>query len=484
MEPGTWNFESETLNQNHIYNTTNSPNMEIPAIVDNQRVFFKSQKTKDIAFRKGSLKRLYSELLEREKDIAKALYDDFRKPEFESVMTETGIVIAELNLAIRKLDSWAKSRSVLPVLINFPSSSRIYKEPYGTVLILAPWNYPFQLVFSPLIGAIAAGNTVVIKPSEHSAHTSRVVSEIITAVFDPGHVTVVEGEVAVAAKLLRERWDYIFFTGSIAVGKIVAKAAAEHLTPATLELGGKNPCIVDETADIQLAAKRIVWGKFVNCGQTCIAPDYVLIHESVKKDFIEHCKKEITLSYGENIRQSPDYSRIINHHNFEVLRKSIAGERLLSGGDIQMDDFYFSPTLVDNPQMESLLMKQEIFGPILPLIGYKTEEELHNVIGSFEKPLAMYVFSKRKKFIRHIIARHSFGGGTINDTLVHFANHRMPFGGVGFSGLGAYHGKHSFDTFTFEKGITTRYNWLDLTVRYAPYKGKLKVLKMFMKWFS
>lgn len=234
--------------------------MEVQVIVDRQKEFFKSKKTKDIAFRKASLKRLLEELVKREKDIAKAMYNDFRKPEFESVMTETGIVINELKLAIRKVNSWAKSQYVLPVLVNFPSTNRIYREPYGTVLIIAPWNYPFQLVFSPLIGAIAAGNTVVIKPSEHSAHTSRIVSEIISAVFDPGHVTVIEGEVAVAARLLRERWDYIFFTGSIAVGKIVAKAAAEHLTPATLELGGKNPCIVDETAVLRLAAKRIIWG--------------------------------------------------------------------------------------------------------------------------------------------------------------------------------------------------------------------------------
>jgi aldehyde dehydrogenase (NAD+) len=458
--------------------------MDIPAIVQHQKEFFRSHQTKEIAFRKASLLLLREELIKREKDIAKAMYDDFRKPEFESVMTETGIVINELNLAIRKLPSWTKSHCVRPVLVNFPSTSRVYKEPYGTVLIIAPWNYPFQLVFSPLIGAIAAGNTVVIKPSEHSAHTSRVVSEIIAKVFDPGHVTVIEGEVAVAARLLRERWDYIFFTGSIAVGKIVAKAAAEHLTPATLELGGKNPCIVDETAIVKLAAKRIVWGKFINCGQTCIAPDYVLVHESIKHDFVEQCKKEISLTYGENIQQSPDYARIINHHNFEVLRQSIAGEKILFGGETDSHDLYFSPTLLDNPHLKSHVMKHEIFGPILPIISYKTEKELNIIIGSYEKSLALYVFSNHVKFINRIIENHSFGGGTVNDTLVHFANHRLPFGGVGFSGVGAYHGKHSFDTFTYEKGITTRYNWLDLPVRYAPYRDKMKALKFFMRWFS
>jgi len=458
--------------------------MEVHAIVNRQKEFFKSQQTKNIAFRKTCLKRLREELVKREKDIAKAMYDDFRKPEFETVMTETGIVLNELNLAIRKVSCWAKSNYVRPVMVNFPSTNRIYKEPFGTVLIIAPWNYPFQLVFSPLIGAIAAGNTVVIKPSEHSAHTSRIVSEIIAAVFDPGHVTVIEGEVAVAARLLRERWDYIFFTGSIAVGKIVAKAAAENLTPTTLELGGKNPCIVDETAVIKLAAKRIVWGKFINCGQTCIAPDYVLVHDSVKNDFVEYCKKEITLTYGENARQSPDYARIINAHNFEALRQLLVGEKVLMGGETDSKDLYFSPTLLDIPSLESPVMKHEIFGPILPIISYKTEEELNTIINSYEKSLALYVFSNHVKFIRRIIAKHSFGGGTINDTIVHFANHRLPFGGVGFSGIGAYHGKHSFDTFTFEKGITTRYNWLDLPVRYAPYRDKMKALRFFMRWFS
>jgi aldehyde dehydrogenase (NAD+) len=458
--------------------------MIVTSIVDRQKDFFKSGKTKDVSFRKASMIRLREELIKREKDIAKAMYDDFRKPEFESVMTETGIVLSELNLAIRKLDFWSKPRCVRQVLVNFPSTNRVYKEPYGTVLIIAPWNYPFQLVFSPLIGAIAAGNTVVIKPSEHSANTSKVVSEIIAAVFDPAHVTVVEGNVEVAARLLGERWDYIFFTGSIAVGKIVAKAAAENLTPTTLELGGKNPCIVDETANIPLVVRRIVWGKFINCGQTCIAPDYVLVHESVKDDFVVQCKKEITAAYGADARQSPDYARIINQNNFEVLRRLLVGEKILMGGVTDSNDLYFAPTLLDNPKPDSLAMKQEIFGPILPIISYKTEDELNTLIGSYEKSLALYVFSKRRRFISRIIATHSFGGGTINDTIVHFANHRLPFGGVGFSGVGAYHGKHSFDTFTHMKGITTRYNFLDLPVRYAPYLNKMKVLKFFMKWFS
>lgn len=458
--------------------------MEVQVIVKRQKDFFNSQQTKDIAFRKTKLKLLKQELEKRENDIAKALFEDFRKPEFESAMSEIGVVLAELSMAIKKLDCWSKPKNVLPVLLNFPSTDKIYSEPYGTVLLIAPWNYPFQLVFSPLIGAVAAGNTVVIKPSELTTHTSKIVAEIVEKVFDPGHVCVVEGDVSVATELLRQRWDYIFFTGSIAVGKIVAKAAAEHLTPTTLELGGKNPCIVDETANINLAAKRIVWGKFINCGQTCIAPDYVLVHESVEKGFIDECKKEIKRAYGENIQQSPDYCRIINSRNFENLKHCLNGQKVLFGGKTDFADLYLSPTLLDNPALDSAVMKQEIFGPILPILRYKTENEINAIVESYEKPLAFYIFSGRKDFIKRMIGKHSFGGGTVNDTIVHFANHRLPFGGVGYSGVGAYHGKRTFDIFSHKKGVASRHTWLDLPVRYAPYKDKLKTLKFFMRWFA
>ena len=303
-------------------------------------------------------------------------------------------------------------------------------------------------------------------------------------VFDPGHVCVVEGDVSVATELLRQRWDYIFFTGSIAVGKIVAKAAAEHLTPTTLELGGKNPCIVDETANINLAAKRIVWGKFINCGQTCIAPDYVLVHESVEKGFIDECKKEIKRAYGENIQQSPDYCRIINSRNFENLKQYLVGEKVVFGGETNIGDLYVGPTLLDNPALDSAVMKQEIFGPILPILRYKTENEINAIVESYEKPLAFYIFSGRKDFIKRMIGKHSFGGGTVNDTIVHFANHRLPFGGVGYRGVGAYHGKRTFDILSHKKGVASRHTWLDLPVRYAPYKDKLKTLKFFMRWFA
>jgi aldehyde dehydrogenase (NAD+) len=458
--------------------------MDINTIVRQQKNFFESQQTKNLEFRKASLKRLRNEIANREKEIIKALYDDFRKPEFESVLSETTIVIHELDRAVKNLYSWARPEFVAPVLLTFPSKSRIHKEPYGTVLIISPWNYPFQLVFSPLIGTVAAGNTVVVKPSEHAPNTSKVIAGIISAVFDKNHVCVVEGDAIVAEKLLEERWDYIFFTGSVGIGKIVAKSAAENLTPYTLELGGKNPCIVDQSAIIQLAAKRIIWGKFINGGQTCIAPDYILVHESVKDDFVTKLKNEITKAYGENPRQSADYPRIINQRNFDSLQKMILNEKILSGGMTDKEDLYISPTMIDNPGLDSEVMKGEIFGPILPIISYNDEKEVEMIISSFEKPLAFYVFSNRKDFVKRMIGRQSFGGGTVNDTAVHFANHRLPFGGVGFSGVGSYHGRHSFDTFSHKKGITTRYNWLDIPVRYAPYKGKLGLLKFFMKWFG
>jgi aldehyde dehydrogenase (NAD+) len=458
--------------------------MDISAIVRQQKDFFKSQQTKDVAYRKASLKRLREEVANREKEIINALYNDFRKPEFESVISETAIVLLELDKALKNLHSWAKPKSVTPVLLTFPSTSRIYKEPYGTVLIMSPWNYPYLLAISPLIGAIAAGNTVVIKPSELSPHTSKVITSIISNVFDINHVCVVEGDAMVAEKLLKERWDYIFFTGSVGVGKIVAKAAAENLTPVTLELGGKNPSIIDQTANLKLAARRIVWGEFINGGQTCIAPDYILIHKTVKNDFIANIRNEITHAYGKDPQKSQDFPRIINQRNFDRLQKMIAGEKIVMGGITDSHNLYFSPTLIDNPELDSEVMKGEIFGPVLPVISYTEENELEKIISAYEKPLALYIFSGNRQFIKKMIGKYSFGGGTINDTAVHFGNHRLPFGGVGFSGTGAYHGKYSFNTFSHKKGITHRYSWLDIPVRYAPYQGKLKLLKFFMRWFG
>ena len=455
--------------------------MSITTIIQRQRQFFNSETSKDLKFRIEKLRLLKKELLKRESEILKALHADFRKSEFEGIMTETGIVISEINKTLNKLKSWAKPKRVFPALLNFPSAAKIHKEPYGTVLIIAPWNYPYQLAFAPLIGAIAAGNTAVLKPSELTPHTSKICKEIIEAVFDKNHVAVIEGGVETSQELLAERWDYIFFTGSVQVGKIVAQAAAKHLTPTTLELGGKNPCIIDETASIKLAAKRMVWGKFINAGQTCIAPDYWLVHHRIKEEFITALKQELFEAYGENPKASSDYPRIVNTRNFDRLFTMLQNENIIVGGETDRDQCYIAPTLIDEPKLDSEVMKGEIFGPISPIISYTTEADIERIINQYEKPLALYVFSNRSQFIKKMVTKYAFGGGTINDTTVHFANDNLPFGGVGESGLGAYHGKRTFDTFSHHKGVVKRYNWLDVPIRYAPYKGKTQTLRTLLK---
>ncbi|WP_083629262.1 aldehyde dehydrogenase [Tenacibaculum agarivorans] len=454
----------------------------IAGLVQQQKDFFATQQTKDIIFRKKSLQNLLKEVQKREKDILQALHNDFKKSAYEGVMTETGIVVSELKMMIKNIHLWSRPKRVAPSFLNFPSSAKIHPEPYGTTLIIAPWNYPYQLGFSPLAGAVAAGNTVVLKPSELTPHTSAISKEIIEAVFNPKHVTVVEGGIPETQELLAQRWDYIFFTGSVPVGRIVAKAAAEYITPVTLELGGKSPCIVDDTAKIKLAARRIVWGKFLNGGQTCIAPDYLLIHKSVKTKFIEHFQKEITKAYGENPELSDDFPRIVNTRNFDRLSNMLANENIAIGGQTNRESNYIAPTLIDEPSLGSEVMKEEIFGPILPLLSYETEQDLAQIISNYDKPLAFYVFTGKSAFAKKLIKRYSFGGGTINDTTVHFANHNLPFGGVGESGIGGYHGKHTFDVFSHNKGVVIRGNWLDVPTRYAPYKGKLQQLKTLLKF--
>jgi|SRR6218665_355671 len=436
----------------------------------------------DINVRKESLIRLLDNILLHENDVIQALYDDFKKPEFEAVLTETNYVISDLKHTISNIKKWAKPEWVFPSLLNFPSTDKIYREPYGSVLVISPWNYPFQLALCPLIAAVAAGNSVILKPSELTPNTSAIVSEIIRKTFDSNHVEVIEGGIGIAEKLLARRWNYIFFTGSVAVGKMVAKAAAEHLTPITLELGGKNPCIVDATANLPLAAKRIVWGKFINAGQTCIASDYVLVQNKVKTKLISFINEEIKNAYGENPEESPDFARIINLKNWSRLADMIDGTKILSGGKITPETLYVSPTLLDEPALDSAVMSEEIFGPLLPIISYENETELQTVISKYEKPLSLYVFSENKSFAERIIRNFSFGGGCINDTVVHFANARLPFGGVGNSGIGAYHGRRSFDTFSHKKSIVKKANWLDLPLRYAPYERKLKMLRALLKW--
>lgn len=436
----------------------------------------------NIDYRRETLVKLLNNVIIHEKEIIQALYDDFKKPEFEAVLTETNYVISELKDTIKNIHSWAKPRKVFPSILNFPSTDYIYKEPYGKVLVIAPWNYPYQLALCPLISAVAAGNQVVLKPSELTPKTSAVLAKIITKTFHVNHVQVVEGGVEISQDLLSQRWDYIFFTGSVPVGKIVAKAAAVNLTPITLELGGKNPCIVDETANLKLAAKRIVWGKFINAGQTCIAPDYILVQKDMKNKFVGYLKDEITAAYGSNPKESPDFARIVNSKNWSRLTSMIEPEKVVFGGQTDAESCYIAPTLIEEFNLDSLIMEDEIFGPLLPILSYESEADIHVIISKYEKPLSLYVFTTDNSFAKKIIQSYSFGGGCINDTIVHFSNKRLPFGGVGHSGIGAYHGRLSFDIFSHKKGIVKKANWLDLSMRYAPYNNKLATIKKVLKW--
>lgn len=456
----------------------------IPDIVIAQKACFQSQRTKDAGYRLKLLKTLKQDILKQEKAILQALYNDFRKSEFETYISEFGLVVSELNLAIKKLKRWSKPKSVIPSILTFPSRDYIYKVPYGSVLVIAPWNYPFLLAMNPIIMAIAAGNTVVLKPSELTENTSNIITTIIKNVFPEDVCTSITGGIPVANELLKQKWDYIFFTGSTKVGKIVAEAAAKHLTPVTLELGGKSPCIIDDTVDVKLVARRLVWGKFFNGGQTCIAPDFVIIKSNIKNELVNAVKKEIIRRYGENPVYSDDFPRIINSKNTKRLLALIENENVIFGGEFDENLNYFSPTIIDNPKLDSKIMMEEIFGPILPILTYDTEEDISKMMFNMERPLSFYVFSKNKSFSKKMIQTYNFGGGVVNDTLVHFGNPKLPFGGVGASGMGNYHGKHGFDTFSHKKSIMKRGTWLDIPVRYAPYKGKIKLLKKVFKYFG
>ena len=456
-----------------------------PAFIENikekQLIFFKDFKTQDVKIRIQHLKKLKRVLEEREESLYEALYQDLKKPVFESFTSEFLMVQKELDLHIKNIKEWAAPKRVSGSLINFPSQDYILSEPYGTVLLISPWNYPFQLAMIPFIGAIAAGNTAVIKSSESAPHTAQIIEEIISEVFPPEWAIVIQGDMKVGAALLKTQWDYIFYTGSTAVGKIVAKAAAEFLTPTTLELGGKSPCIVDGTAPIQKTARRIVWGKFLNCGQTCIAPDYVLVQKEYKKALVAAMIQEIEKAFGKNAKNSKDYGRIIHQKHFEKLEKDLDKQKLLFGGEKDKDELYFGPTLVEEPAIDSSLLVDEIFGPILPVLSYTTESEIDSILTKLKNPLAFYLFSTNRCFINTMIQRYSFGGGVINDAIIHFTNDKLPFGGIGNSGMGAYHGKHSFEVFTHAKPVVKRSFWFDLPQRYAPYPKSLKALKFLLK---
>lgn len=455
----------------------------IPSIVEQQKAFFKSQKTKDVSYRLVLLKALKAEIISQESTILEALKKDFKKSEFETYISEFGLVISSLNLVIKNLKKWTKPQRVKSSLLTFPSKDYIYKQPYGCVLVIAPWNYPFLLALEPLIMAIAAGNTVVLKPSELTKNTSKILFEIIENVLPSDLAKVIEGDAETASKLLHEKWNYIFFTGSTKVGKIVAKAAANHLTPVTLELGGKSPCIIDDTINLKLVARRIVWGKFFNGGQTCIAPDFLIVKDTIKPDLIEALKTEILKRYG-NHTQASELPQIISKENTERIALLLKNQTIIHRGDYDIDNRYMSPTLIDNPILDSPLMQEEIFGPILPILSYKNNTDIEHIIDTIETPLAFYIFSKDTHFIESTIQKFSFGGGVVNDTLVHFGNHKLPFGGIGASGMGNYHGKHGFDIFSHKKSIMKRGTIHDPSFRYLPYKGKLPLLKKIFKYFG
>ena len=412
-------------------------------IQQKQREFFASQTTKNPSFRKNSLKRFQNVLIRKENDINAALAADLGKSTFEAFLTEYFVVMKELRTMIKNLEQWSQPRRISASVFNFPSKDYLIPEPFGCALQISPWNYPFQLSLATLIGAVAAGNTVVLKPSEHAPKTAALLADVIAEAFPPEHVTVLNGDAKIAQELLALRWDHIIFTGSTHIGKIVAKAAAEHLTPTILELGGKNPCIVDTSAPIALSAKRIVWGKYVNCGQTCIAPDYLLVDRKIKDDLLAAMVKEIKLAYGEDAETSESYGRIAHQKHFDRLVQMIESSTLVHGGKHNADTLFIEPTLLEVSDTAHPTMADEIFGPILPVLAYDDEAEIDGIVAQFERPLGFYVFSKRSGFIQNLFERYSFGGGVANDSMIQFVNDKLPFGGVGHSGLGAYHGKYS-----------------------------------------
>ena len=455
--------------------------MDIPALVSRQREYFLGGATLEPSERKESLLRLQKAILAREKEIAEALHADLRKSPFESYMSETGMVLDELRYIAKHLEKWAKPKRVPTPLSQFPSRSFICKEPYGVTLVMSPWNYPFLLSLDPLIGSIAAGNCVILKPSAYAPHTSHLLADLISSVFSPAHVAVVEGGREENSSLLEQRFDFIFFTGSVSVGKLVMEKAAQNLTPVALELGGKSPCIIDETANLPMAARRLVFGKLLNAGQTCVAPDYVLVKRERKEDLISLLKSNIQDALGQNPGKNPEFPKIINQKHFQRLCAILEGETILLGGETDEAALTIAPTVTE-ASAENPSMQEEIFGPILPILTYDKPDDAIRFIREREKPLALYLFTESKAFEKRILQEVSFGGGCINDTIIHLATHHMPFGGVGHSGMGSYHGKKSFDAFTHEKSIVKKSSSVDLPVRYHPYtEKKLKMLKKFLK---
>lgn len=434
-------------------------------------------------FRVKQLKNLYHAIKQNEGLILEALAKDLGKSAFESYATEVSMVYAEINHTLKHLKEWMKDQKAATTIISFGGRSRIHLQPLGVTLIMAPWNYPFQLTITPLIAAMAAGNCVVLKPSRYSGHTSEILATLINDHFSQEYITLFQGGKEVNTELLRIRFDHIFFTGSMRVGKIVMEAAAKHLTPVTLELGGKSPCLVDQTADLEKTAQRIIWGKALNAGQTCVAPDYVLVHSAVRQQLISAMEKAIKKFFGDSAIKSQDFGRIIREEAFDRLQTLIRQEqgKVICGGSCDQEQLKIDLTLLDNPDLDSEVMQEEIFGPILPIIPYDHLEEAVKIIRSREKPLALYLFTKDQDLENWVVDNLQYGGGCINDTVMHVANYHLPFGGVGASGMGAYHGKKGFETFSHAKSILKQTFAFDMPLRYAPYKNKLNLLRRIVK---
>ena len=458
-------------------------NEQIRSLLEKQRAYYKSGVTIPVGFRIAQLKKLYAAVKKYETEINDALKEDLGKSHFEGFMCESGLVLSEISYMIRHTRKFAKRKTVWTPLAQFASHSFKQPVPYGNTLIMSPWNYPFLLAMDPLADAIAAGNTAIVKPSAYSPATGRIVEKILAECFAPEYVAVVTGGRAENAALLEQKFDFVFFTGSQAVGREVLRHTAEHLTPAVLELGGKSPCIVDASANIKLAAKRIVFGKYLNCGQTCVAPDYILCHKSVKDAFVSEVRKQIQKQYGEKPLENKDYGKIINEKHFARLCGLIDQSKVVVGGQVNADTCQIAPTVMDNVIWADAVMGEEIFGPIMPVLTFDSFDLLMDELKDKDKPLALYLFSGDKKHINRVTTELSYGGGCINDVVIHLATSEMGFGGVGASGMGSYHGKAGFDAFSHYKSIVDKKTWMDLPMRYQPYKSKLyeKLLHIFLR---
>ncbi len=456
--------------------------MDIEKLVKDQRTYFRSGATLTYRARMDALLRIRWALEKYEPELKRALYKDLHKAPSESYMAEIAMTKAELEYCIRHLEGWMRRQHVKTNLANFHATSFTVAEPYGVTLVMAPWNYPVLLCLEPLINAIAAGNCVILKPSAYAPEVSHVIRNMMVACFDEKYVAVVEGGRKENAALLEERFDYIFFTGSVAVGRLVLKKAARYLTPVTLELGGKSPCIVDKTANIKLAARRIIFGKILNSGQTCVAPDYILVHPDVKEELFEAMEAEIKKMLGKEPLDNPEYPRMVNAKHYYRVMNLLKGELAVTGGYGNPETLQIAPTILDGVSLDAPVMQEEIFGPVLPVLTFHNRQELLEIIRRFEKPLACYLFTRDREMEQFVLKHISFGGGCINDTIIHLATSEMGFGGVGHSGMGTYHGKAGFETFSHRKSIVKKYNWIDLPMRYHPYADwKDKIIRAVMR---